>query len=328
LFEVGFQLSYAAVFGIVYLQPKFVKLLTIKNKVGHFFWMLLTVSIAAQITTFPITLYYFNQFPTYFWLANLMVIPAVSILIPLGLALLIFAKIPLLSAIISFIINYLIYGIYIVLKYIEQLPFSVFHESVQNIQLIFISGLLLSILFLLKKPGMRFIKMGLTCIFLLIVFSSFIKLNQMGKKEIIVYNYPGNTILQLIDGKENFVLSEKQITEDDYSEDLLNQTNIKLHLKKPIYVTPSDIIMNQHLLSEGGIVIFGDQTILFEQPITTVPENYSVNFAINPVVSNKEEWERLGNTSVILNKSYFHENSNVPLHLFMVPREGAFLKKW
>ena len=84
LFEVGFQLSYSAVFGIVFLQPKFEKLVIIKYKIPRFFWQLLTVSVAAQIATFPFTIYYFNQFPTYFWISNLFVIPVVMVLIPLG----------------------------------------------------------------------------------------------------------------------------------------------------------------------------------------------------------------------------------------------------
>ena len=327
LFEVGFQLSYAAVFGIVFLQPKLAKLILVKTRFGRFFWTLFTVSVAAQITTFPISLYYFNQFPTYFWLTNLLVIPAISLLIPLGLALLVFAKIPVLSSIISISTNYLIYGIYFILKKIEILPFSVLHESLQPIQLIFIAGFLFSVLLLLKVPKTYFIKTALICVFLLIVSGIFLKLERLKNKEIIVYNYPENTILQLIVGKENYVLSESQI-KNDYAERLITQTNKKLHLKKAVYLTVADTIVNQHLLSEGGIINFGGQTILFEQSLTVVPENYTVDFAINPVFSNKINLERTKETLVILNKSYIRNNATPFKHLYNVTREGAFQKKW
>jgi len=252
----------------------------------------------------------------------------VSILIPLGLALLIFAKVPLLSSVISFTVNYLIYIIYTILRLIEQLPFSVLHDSVQSIQFIFIIGLLLSILFLLKIPRMRYIYSGLLFIFLLVVSGSFIKLNRLKEKEIIVYNYPENNLLQLIDGKENFVLSKKQITTNDYVKILLNETTEKLHLNNPVLITPSDTLINEHLFIENGVVIFGNKTILFEQPINLIPENYPVNFAINPEISNEEEWAKIKNSQVIINKSYFQKDSNIPDHLYTLTTEGVFRKKW
>src|SRR5690606_27334694 len=75
VYEVGFQLSYFAVMGIVYFQPKIYRLWYIENRVGNFFWELTAVAIAAQITTFPLSLYYFHQFPLYFWLSGFVVIP-------------------------------------------------------------------------------------------------------------------------------------------------------------------------------------------------------------------------------------------------------------
>jgi hypothetical protein len=168
----------------------------------------------------------------------------------------------------------------------------------------------------------------LLCIFLLIVSSTFIKINRLNKKEIIVYNYSENTIVQLINGKENFVLSQKQFADDDYAEKLLNQTNEKLHLKKPIYLTLADTLVSQCIFLERGIILFGDRTILFEQPLTTVPEKYSVDFAINPVISNKNEWKKAKDALVILNKSYIQKNTSLPNRIYTISKEGAFREKW
>ena len=60
LFHVGFQLSYAAVVGIVYLQPRLYRLLSPRNRPAKWLWSLLTVSVAAQVGTMPLTLYYFQ----------------------------------------------------------------------------------------------------------------------------------------------------------------------------------------------------------------------------------------------------------------------------
>ncbi len=85
LFELGFQLSYAAVLGIVWLQPRFQALWSPSNWLLRQLWAISTVSLAAQLATFPLSLYYFHQFPSLFLLANLLVIPIVTVVMYLGL---------------------------------------------------------------------------------------------------------------------------------------------------------------------------------------------------------------------------------------------------
>ena len=81
LFSVSFQLSYSAVFGIIYLYNKIYKLAYFKNSLVNFFWKITVLSISAQIATSPITVYYFHQFPTLFLLTNLIAIPTAAIVI-------------------------------------------------------------------------------------------------------------------------------------------------------------------------------------------------------------------------------------------------------
>ena len=75
LFSMGFQLSYAAVAGIVLLQRPVYLLVYIQNKYLDKVWEITTVSLAAQVATMPFTVYYFNQFTPYFWLSNLLMTP-------------------------------------------------------------------------------------------------------------------------------------------------------------------------------------------------------------------------------------------------------------
>lgn len=84
LFDVGFQLSYAALFFIVWLQPMLANYWTPKNKILQFFWDIITVSFAAQLGTLPLSVYYFHQFPGLFFVTNLLVLPLVSVIMLLG----------------------------------------------------------------------------------------------------------------------------------------------------------------------------------------------------------------------------------------------------
>jgi competence protein ComEC len=125
IFEVGFQLSYAAVFGIVMFQGKICRLWKTKNKVLHYFWELATVSIAAQLGTFPIAVYYFGQFPNYFLISNLSVILLSFIIVINGIAVLVFSFSTTLASFLSMLLNAEVKTMNTLVRIIEQLPGSV-----------------------------------------------------------------------------------------------------------------------------------------------------------------------------------------------------------
>ncbi len=89
LFEVGFQLSYLAVFSIVWIQPKLYNLWKPKFWFLDKIWQLLTVSTAAQIGVLPLSLFYFHQFPGLFFVSNLVIIPVLGIILTAGIAIII-----------------------------------------------------------------------------------------------------------------------------------------------------------------------------------------------------------------------------------------------
>lgn len=85
LFDIGFQLSYTAVFFILYLQPGFQGLIPVRNPLLAYPWGWLTVTLAAQIGTIPLCLYYFGQSSLVFLFVNLPVVFLATVLIPLAL---------------------------------------------------------------------------------------------------------------------------------------------------------------------------------------------------------------------------------------------------
>ena len=83
MLDVGFQLSYTAILGIVALYPVFRRLLTIKNRILRRVWEASLVSVMAQISTTPLIIYYFHQIPVYSLITSLVTIPLLSLLIAL-----------------------------------------------------------------------------------------------------------------------------------------------------------------------------------------------------------------------------------------------------
>lgn len=125
LFDVGFELSYLAVFGIVIFQKPLVGIYTCKTRIGHYFWELMTVSVSAQISTFPISIYYFGQFPNYFLLSNLSVIALSFVVMISGIVLLALSFIRILVPILSRVLIMEIKLMNGIVHFIDKIPGSV-----------------------------------------------------------------------------------------------------------------------------------------------------------------------------------------------------------
>lgn len=81
MLDVGFQLSYTAMTGIVCLYPALRARLNIRNRMLRWIWEASLVSISAQVSTAPLVIHYFHQIPVYSLLSSLLAIPLLSILI-------------------------------------------------------------------------------------------------------------------------------------------------------------------------------------------------------------------------------------------------------
>lgn len=82
--EVGFQLSFLAVLGIIRFSPALLALYSPTNFFLNQAWQITCISISAQLATFPLGLLYFHQFPNYFLVSNFFVIPIAFIIIYLA----------------------------------------------------------------------------------------------------------------------------------------------------------------------------------------------------------------------------------------------------
>jgi competence protein ComEC len=123
--ETGFQLSYLAVFGIMALHPMLLKQLEFSNIWLHRIWELVSVSLCAQIITFPVSLYYFGQFPNYFLISNLLIIPVSTLAIYGGILVMITCKIPYAGEYISIAECYLIKFLNSLTLFLGELPGAV-----------------------------------------------------------------------------------------------------------------------------------------------------------------------------------------------------------
>ncbi|MBK9336440.1 MAG: ComEC family competence protein [Lewinellaceae bacterium] len=126
LFDAGFQLSYVAVVGIVAFYPMFQKMTPPLPRWAKEGWSILLIGIAAQLGTLPLSLYYFHQFPVYFWLAGWVVVLGGAVFMWGGTVLILLHAVA--SAPAEWLgraLYYLLWGMNRVMEGIQHLPGSV-----------------------------------------------------------------------------------------------------------------------------------------------------------------------------------------------------------
>ncbi len=328
LFDTGFQLSYAAVFGIIFLQPRIQNLFTPKNKIFRYFWILISVSVAAQITTFPLTTLYFNQFPTYFLFSNLFIIPVVTILIPLGFLLLLVTKVSFISQLISNFVNVIISLTYFILNQIEGLPKSELNVSVHNSEFIITLFLLLFVFLFIETRGRFYIKMLFTVVLILFTASLIYRINDITRKEIIVYNSPENNMIHLISGKQNYIISEHELRENGNEKLLVSNTVRRYRLNPPKYLSQNDVFKDSTLLENNGIIFFEGKIIHFNRERKNLPEKFIPDFILNPSNSEYFSNNHPEKTTLISNKRFIQNFNQSGTKIYNVSEMGAFIKNW
>ncbi len=211
--EVGFQLSYLAVLGIVFIQPKIYGLVYFRYKFIDKIWAITCVSIAAQIATFPLGIYYFHQFPNYFLISNLIVIPLATVILSTGVAYLamwplgvVFSYLPgiLLKWSVRFMNEFV--------SYVEQLPYSLTYGiSTTRTELILMYVIILSLLIFFRYQTKAWLFTGMTFIVALLGYQFFKVQEHNSQKIFTVFHIRSHTAINILEGRNNYLVSSPSL---------------------------------------------------------------------------------------------------------------------
>ena len=260
--DVGFQLSYAAVMGIVYFQPYLYKLFCVKNWALDKIWMLFTVSIAAQLTTAPLTLYYFHQFPLFFWITNLYVVPLVAFIIYMSVPFILFSFLVPVNVILSHVLEFLVKALLWPLDRLGDFPGAMVDGIfVNKIQVILLFSIfVLAGLFILHRKA----RYGLITLALLLVFvlADIIRLYSTNRQHYLTVNcIKGASILNILSGKNNLVIS---FSEKPLHEKMLHYSFYNWWVEHDVCHTAEIISVNQLDTTTfgGNLIVSLQNTIL------------------------------------------------------------------
>lgn len=260
LFEVGFQLSYLAVTGIVFFQARIYKLWYIENKMGDYLWQLLTVGLAAQLTTFPLSIYYFHQFPLYFWLSGLIVVPAAMLILGTGVLVLLAEGIfPALATLLGKVLLGVTWLSNSLIFLLLKLPGGLIGGLwIGLLSLLLLYLLVVVLMLLVKQRKMRILLAGMVILGLLVGQLSRSNILHQQQQQLTIYSLTGHSLVDYFDGQRGLSLHSSQLTEGKARWVSMNHRMARGidHLeRRPL---GQDTVVGERCLLQGPFMQFGE----------------------------------------------------------------------
>ncbi len=215
LHAVGFQLSYTALAGILYLHPLIVRWWPVKNRILKYFWELISVSLAAQVTVLPLSVYYFHQFPVYFLLANIFLIPLAFAIVVVGIVFFISTLLPSLVFLVAGLLSLLTKTAGFIVQIIGDLPGSTVYDlEINTGELAIFYGLIWAFVVFCqtrrRQPWLIFL--GLLAV--LVVVGVYRKIEISHRRMIVVYQVAGHTAMDFIDQNSFQTVMDRELVAD------------------------------------------------------------------------------------------------------------------
>ncbi|TWO33305.1 ComEC family competence protein [Seonamhaeicola sediminis] len=324
IFDVGFQLSYLAVFAIVIIDPLLYKLWKPKNWLLDKYWHTLTVTMAAQFGIIPVSLYYFHQFPGLFFISNLVIIPLLGIILGFGILVLLLAILNVLPQFVASSFGYVIGWMNSVVTWIsnqetfliKDIPFGVLQVVASYI-------LVVSLVRLFIKKNYKALKLFLIAVILFqvsVIYTQY----QSPKNQFIVFHKSRHSLIGNITKNKITVANDfdsitqlqnkiiKDYTIGNYIGNIENTAIETLYLlnNKKVLVVDSLGIYNVKSIKPDYILLRQSPKLNLDRLIDSVKPKHIIADGSN-YKSYIENWER----TCIKRKLPFHQTS----------KKGAFI---
>lgn len=239
LFDLGFQLSYCAVLGMVFFLQPLKWLVDFKFEFLNKVWLLLCTSFAAQIFTIPIVLFVFHQFPNYFLLSNLIIVPLSGLVMYSGIILCLTPSFHVIQFPVIWFCNHIVKLLNESVKFLADLPMAatenILISPIQAIMLLILL-IFIGIAFISRKR--RFVFYSLCTFFVFLLFGLYFKWHL----------YKGNSCLILKQNGETNVYSVSNGVVNCWQSDLKSDS-----IQNPIMALPNfrNFKFNQNEFNKG-----------------------------------------------------------------------------
>ena len=322
LADIGFQLSYTAVLGIIYLYPYFNNLFAFSWGFANKVWALCSVSIAAQLATLPVTLYYFHQFPALFLITNLVLIPISTLVMYGGILVLLFSKITIVAKVLVYITGFLIKTMNVCAVFFDSLPLCVIdniHLSMINLILLYV--IIFLVFIAIEERSYKLLMSSLALAAVTLIISIFFDLQTNKTNELVLYQSDKTNVLAVFSGNRYMQFS------DTIPDDRLQSTLHENKIYHDVVFEKNEQLTNTSLLivNQKRILFAKDVTLLSQHFINTVKPDYiwltgnSLKRARPPEFFCKQE-------HIIVSGKFYNKKAIACLNnAYLTAKQGAFV---
>ncbi len=334
IMSVGFQLSYLAVLGIVYLQRPLYDLWEIENRVGDWTWQITCVSIAAQVSTFALGMLYFHQFPVYFLVSNLFVIPLSTLVLVIGVLLLVISAWSLAAWLMGIILTYMIKGLNWIVFYVEDMPFSLIEEiHLTTTQCWLLMIFLLGLIFLVEFKSLGWLCLSGVCSIVLIVTQWFHFNDSVDRRQFVVYSVNGFSAMEWIDNGQSYFMGDSALLHDQERMRFHIRPN---HLNSGVEMVYTNLPFKKELQKGVSVSHWNGNSIAFIQHknyslpelaemdyLVVAKNSINTNKLVNPLNVKKVILDGSNSSWYIKQWKEFCAKKNISLHTVL--EDGAFV---
>lgn len=206
LFDLGFQLSYLAVFGILYFYGFYRDVLSSYSKITRFFLGLLFVSLSAQIATGALSAYYFGVLPLSFLWANVLVLPLISLLLYWAVFYIVWLVVIGESSLLNNSIDLLFEGLINWLGLVEKYSIKAISVSLTVEQVCFYYGFLVLCCVIILEAKYKFIK--LFYFYIILAFCGFVFFQEQERAGLLVCGNRNGFVISVSVNKHQVIFKD------------------------------------------------------------------------------------------------------------------------
>lgn len=331
LLDVGFQLSYLAVLSLMLFQHSIARLYVPTARVARFVWSMTTATLAAQVLTVPVSIYYFHQFPNLFLVANLVAIGLSELAMYACILLLAVGWVPLLAKGLGYVLYGLLYGMNAWVQWISRLPYAVsngLYLGASEMVLLYV-GLLAMATWLLLQYRQAF-RWGQACVAVVALLHVGRMWTARRQRVLLVYNIRKHTAIDLVQGRQVSFVGDTEVLRGGGFQQYLLPARLPLHIAR------------EQSLEPAQLVAFADRRLLIVRgqlpdiwPAKKCKTDY-ILLSHDPQVDIRQLLQHFDTRLFIFDAScspgkirkWKNECEALTLRFFSVPEQGAFIQNF
>ena len=194
----------------------------------------MAISLAAQLLTFPVCIYYFHQFPNLFLITNIIAVPLSGIILYAEIALIAFSWVPFVGVYIGKLVSGLVWMMNKIILWINERSFAVWDKipaTVLSTWLLYAVVIGLSIWLISKNK--KYVQPALLCFFAFVLLHTYNRWQTLNQQKIIVYNVPRYQAIDFVNGTNYQFVGDSLLLEDGLLQNFhLKPGRIALQLNK------------------------------------------------------------------------------------------------